>query len=157
MVLDCVFSPDLMKVDLESEDKEEVFEELVNLYVAGHPASSRSSLLSAIKNREAKQSTGVKPAVALPHAQTDQVTGVKGILGISRKGIDYDALDGNPVHVIFLLLSSADGCALHLRALKRLSTLLDDPAFYSSLISQTSAEGVYSVICKFENILATSM
>jgi nitrogen PTS system EIIA component len=157
VVLGSVFSPGLVKLDLESEDKDEVFEELIELYVSKNSASSRIALLSAIKSRESKLSTGVKPGVALPHAQTDQVSGVVGIIGISRDGIDYDALDGKPVHVIFLLFSSSEACSLHLRALKRLSLLLDDPEFIKSLISQKSSEGVYDTICKYEDMLATSM
>jgi len=157
VVLGSVFAPDLVKLDLESEDKDEVFEELIELYISSNPSASRSAILSALKNREQKLSTGIKPGVALPHAQTDQVSGVRGIIGISRRGIDYEALDGKPVHVIFLLLSSPDGCALHLRALKRLSLLLDDPDFFQSVVGQKDAGGVYDTICKFEDILATSM
>lgn len=157
MVLGTVFSPDLVKLDLESEDKEEAFEELVDLFVSSGLSSSRARILDAIRAREEKLSTGIKLGVALPHAQTDQVSGVKGIIGISRKGIDYDALDGKPVFIILMLLSSPDDCAFHLRALKRLSLLLDDPEFFPSLVSQKNADGVYDTICKFEDMLATSM
>lgn len=157
MVLGSVFSPGLIKTDLESEDKEEVFEELVDLYVSQNPSASRAAILSALKSREDKLSTGVKTGLAIPHAQTEEVTGVRGIIGISRSGIDYDSLDGKPVHVVFLLLSSRDGCALHLRVLKRLSYLFNDPAFIAELVSQKNSDSIYNTICKFEDVLATSM
>jgi mannitol/fructose-specific phosphotransferase system IIA component (Ntr-type) len=157
MVLGSIFSPDFIKMDLESEDKEEVFEEMVELYASSTDSVSRSAILSALRNREAKLSTGIKSGYALPHAQTDQVKAVQGIIGISHKGIDYDALDGKPVHVIFMLLASTDDYSFHLRVLKRLSLLIEDPEFYQNIINQKDPSAVYSTICKFEDILTTSM
>lgn len=157
MVLDSIFSPNLVKVSLEGDDKEEVFEELVNLYAVANPAASRAALLSALHEREAKLSTGIKLGVAVPHAQTELVSDVTGIIGISRKGIDYDALDGKPVHVVFMLFSSYKGCALHLRVLKRLVMLLEDPGFLSAIVDQKNPEGVIGTIRRYEDILATSM
>jgi len=157
MVLSSVFSPELIKVGLESEDKEEVFEELVELYVSKNPSASRVALLSAVREREGKQSTGVKPGIAFPHANTGEVPTVKGIIGISREGIDYEAMDGKPVYLVFMLFSSTKDCTLHLRALKRLSAILDDPECYRSLLSQTSSSGVYDTLCKYEDILTTSI
>lgn len=157
MVLGSVFSPDLIKIDLESEDKEEVFEELVELYASHNSSASRSAILSALRIREDKLSTGIKTGFALPHAQTDQVPSVTGIIGISHKGIDYDALDEKPVHIIFMLLSTPDSCAFHLRVLKRLALLLQDPEFYKNLMNQKDSSGVYSTLCKFEDRLTTSM
>lgn len=157
MVLSNVFSPELIKVGLESEDKDEVFEELVELYVSRHPSASRSSLLAAVREREIKQSTGVKPGIAIPHTKTDQIDTVKGIIGISRSGIDYDSLDGKPVYLIFMLFSSENDSPLHLRTLKRLSAILDDPECYRSLMSQANPGGVYDTLCKYEDILTTSI
>lgn len=157
MVLGSIFSPDHIKVDLESDDKEELFEELVELYARDNSSVSRSAILGALRYREQKLSTGIKTGYALPHAKTDQVKTVQGIIGISRKGIDYDALDGKPVHVVFMLLSANDDFSFHLRVLKRLSLLIEDPEFYKSIIEQKDSHGVYDTICKFEDILTTSM
>lgn len=157
MVLGSIFSRDLIKVDLASEDKEEVFEELVDLYVSRNPSASRAKLLDAIKSREDKLSTGIRSGFALPHAQSDQVESVKGLIGLSHSGIDYDSLDGKPVYVIFMLFSSSETCALHLRALKRLSYLIDDPEFYRTIMSQKDPDSVYAALCKYEDMLTTSM
>lgn len=157
MVLGSVFSRDLIKVDLASEDKEEAFEELVDLYVSRNPSASRTKLLDALKSREDKLSTGIKSGFALPHAQTDQVESVSGLIGISPSGIDYDSLDGKPVYVIFMLFSSSEACALHLRALKRLSYLIDDPDFYRTIMSLKDPDSVYAAMCRYEDVLTTSM
>jgi len=157
MVLGSVFSPDLIKMNLESDDKEEVFEELVDLYLSSNSSASRKGILAAVRSREEKLSTGIKAGVALPHAQTDEVKGVKGIIGVSASGIDYDSLDGSPVHVIFLILASNSGSSLHLRTLKRLSSLLDNPGFIPEILAQKDSGGVYAALCKFENMLASSV
>lgn len=157
MVLGDVFSPDLIKIGLEGEDKEEVFEELIELYVSRHPEASRAAILAAVKTRESKLSTGIKPGIAIPHAQTAQIPKVTGLIGISRNGIDYDALDGNPVHLVFMLLNSVDSCALHLRVLKRLALLIENPLFYQNLVNQKDPESVYQAVRKYEDILTTSM
>ncbi|WP_269062366.1 PTS sugar transporter subunit IIA [Teretinema zuelzerae] len=157
MVLRSIFSSNLITVSMESEDKEESFEELVQLYSNQNPKVSRSLILDALRSREAKLSTGVKPGIAVPHARIPSFPGVTGIIGISRNGIDYDSLDGNPVHLIFLILASDAECALQLRSLKRLSFLLDDPEFYPSLLQARDAVSVYNELSRFEDILTTSM
>ena len=154
MVLESVFSPGLVKMNLESLDKDEAFEELVDLFVSRNPSASREKLLSVLHAREAKLSTGIKQGFALPHAHTDQVSSVQGVIGISRSGVDYDALDGNPVHVIFVLFCSADSCTFHLRALKKLSLLLDESDFLADILSQTNAESVLRVLSRYEEKLA---
>ena len=157
MVLGSVFSPKLIKVDLEGEDKEEVFEELVELYMAMKPSASRQEILAAIRSREKKQSTGVRPGIAFPHAQCASLDSVVGLIGISREGLDYDSLDGNPVHAVFMILSSPDDCSMHLRVLQRLSMVLEDPEFYRNLLSQRSSEGAFDALCKYEDILTSSV
>lgn len=156
MILDTVFSASLIKVDLESVDKDEAFEELVDVYASANPSCSRDAILACLREREDKLSTGIKPGIAVPHARTEEVTGVKGIIGISRNGIDYDSLDGKPVHVVFMILSSKAGCALQLRVLKRLSSLIDSPSFFQELVSNKNSDGVYGTICRFEDAIATT-
>lgn len=158
MVLGRIFSPDLIKIGLESEDKDETFEEMVDLFVSRHPDSSREGLLAVLREREAKLSTGIKTGIALPHAQNAAVPqGEYGVIGISKEGIDYDALDGKPVHVVFMILTSCEDFSMHLRILKRLAILLENPEFYQTLLDQKEPEGVYKTICKFEDLLTTSM
>lgn len=98
-------------------------------------------------------STGIMSGIAVPHGKTDAVTEVHGAIGISRAGIDYEALDGKPVHLIFMLLSSPDSSELHLRVLKRLARLLENTKFYNALLEQKSSEAVYDLVCKYETDL----
>ena len=157
MVLGSIFSPSQIKVDLESRDKDELFEELVEVFVARNPRVSRSALLDAIRDREDKQSTGIMRGIAIPHGQLDGISSVKGVIGISREGIDYDSLDGNPVHLVFMLFSSCSSCSFHLGVLQRVATLLQDPEFYPAVLDQPTSEGVYSTICKYEDVLLSAI
>lgn len=154
MLLQQVFTPGRIKIGLESEEKDELFEELVDL-VASHDkrAFPRGAVLAAVKEREAKMSTGIKKGIALPHGKAEGVEGLVGAIGISRRGIDYDALDGEPVFLVFLLVSSPNDSELHLRALKRLARLLDDTEFYTSLVACETPEQAFGVVKAFEDLL----
>ncbi len=153
MVLGEALSPKAIKIDLESVEKDEVFEELIEELVAVVPQLDRSTALQAVLDRESKMSTGVLPGIAVPHGKTDAIKGVKGVIGISREGIEYDSLDGKPVHVVILLLSSPDASELHLRILKHLARLLENNSFYNDLLSQKAPQDVYDLVCRYEEEL----
>jgi PTS system fructose-specific IIC component/PTS system nitrogen regulatory IIA component len=154
MLLKQVFSPECIKINLESQSKDELFEELVDGFVTAKSCyADRASILKAIKEREALMSTGIKKGIAIPHGKTSAVSGVKGFLGISRDGIDYESLDNEPVYLVFLLLSSPSDAEQHLRALKGLACLLENPAFQASLMEATSAQNAYDIIQKYENTM----
>ncbi|MDR2111286.1 MAG: PTS sugar transporter subunit IIA [Spirochaetaceae bacterium] len=148
-----VFSPEFIKVGLEAEDKDEVFEELVDHFCQAAKFNAREDILRAIRDREAKMSTGIQKGIAIPHGKTNAVNKVFGVLGISKKGVDYDALDGQPVYLIFMMLAPQEDTEKHLRLLKRVAELLDNPQFYTDLMAQTDVQGAYGVIRKYEDIL----
>ena len=153
MFLHEVFSPECIKLDLEAEDKDEVFEELVDHFCQVEKTNTREEILGALREREAKMSTGIHKGIALPHGKTNAVDTIRGVLGISRKGVDYDALDGEPVYLLFMLMAPQKDSEKHLRILKRLAELLENPQFYTDLQSQRDAQGAYKVICKYEDML----
>ncbi|MCL2761585.1 MAG: PTS sugar transporter subunit IIA [Treponema sp.] len=150
MFLHEVFPLECIKINLESEDKDEVFEELVDHLCQTGVTSAREELLTALKQREAKMSTGVHRGIAIPHGSTTAVDMVRGVLGISRKGIDYDALDGEPVYLLFMIIAPYGETETHLHILKRMAELFEDPQFYADLQSQKDVQGAYKVICNYE-------
>jgi PTS system fructose-specific IIC component/PTS system nitrogen regulatory IIA component len=155
MFLSEVFPLECIKVGLEAEDKEEVFEELVDQFCRGTKNNAREEILEALLEREAKMSTGIQRGIAIPHGKTNAVERACGVLGISKKGIDYDALDGKPVYLLFMILAPPLDSEKHLRLLKRMAELLDNPQFYTDLLAQDDAKGAYGVIKKYEDILIT--
>jgi len=153
MLLKDIFLTDRINVDLESEDKDEVFEELVECLVTSYGIDGRDEILESIREREEKMSTGIKTGIALPHGKTDIVKGIHGVIGISKSGIDYDSLDGKPVHLLLLLVSSQEDAEQHLRTLKKIAQILEMPDFYSEIIKAAKPEIAYRVLKKFEEIL----
>jgi len=153
MILQKAFQPSTIKTDLESENKDELFEELVDLLAKSYPphqAFPRQEILEALYRREAKMSTGICKGIALPHATVMGLDSLKGAIGISKKGIDYDALDGHPVYLVFLLLSPPDDADPHLHALQRLAALIEDKAVVQKLSSANTPEAAFSIIKDFE-------
>lgn len=153
MLLQDIFTPSRIKIDLEAEDKDEVFEELVDHLVRNSGLSGRTEVISSIQEREAKMSTGIKTGIALPHGKTDAVTGICGAIGISRKGIDYDSLDGEPVNLVILLLSSKKDSELHLKTLKKIAELLEFSEFYQQIVKADTPEKANAIVRHYENML----
>ncbi|MDR0568124.1 MAG: PTS sugar transporter subunit IIA [Spirochaetaceae bacterium] len=148
-----IFPPELIKVDLQAADKDEVFEEMVDRFCQIAKSDARDEILIALKEREAKMSTGIHKGIAVPHGKSSALDKMYGILGISKRGIDYDALDGQPVYILFMILAPPKDSEKHLRVLKRLAQLLDNTEFFIDMLAQRDAQGVAGVIKKYEDIL----
>jgi len=155
MLISDLFKPEFIKIDLEAEDKDEAFEELVDTFCQASGLAVREDALEAVMERERKMSTGVQKGIAIPHGKTSAVDKAYGVLGISRKGIDYDALDDQPVYILFMILIPQAESEVHLRILKRLAELLQNPQFFSDLAAQNDPAAANGIIRKYEDILTT--
>jgi PTS system fructose-specific IIC component/PTS system nitrogen regulatory IIA component len=153
MFLCDIYRPEFIKVGLEAEDKDEAFEEMVDQFCQASKINARDEILEAVQEREAKMSTGIRQGIAIPHGKTTAVDQINGIIGISKKGIDYDALDGKPVYLLFMILAPEKDTEKHLRMLKRLAELLDNPQFYTDLVAQNTPQDAYGILKKYEDIL----
>jgi PTS system fructose-specific IIC component/PTS system nitrogen regulatory IIA component len=154
MILQDVLLPEFIKVDMEAEDKDEAFEELVDFYCIADKSGARDEILEAIVTREAKMSTGIHKGIAVPHGKTSAVDTMRGVLGISQKGIFYDSLDGEPVYLLFMIISPLEDSEKHLRLLKHLAELMEIPQFQIELQQQKDPKSAYKIIRKFEEMLA---
>ncbi|OJF76905.1 MAG: PTS sugar transporter subunit IIA [Treponema sp. CETP13] len=150
MILGQVFTPKAINVNLVSEDKDEVFEEMIEEFVYLQPDLDRTELLNSVQEREDKMTTGIMPGIAVPHGKSSAFNGIKGAIGLSSDGIDYDALDQKPVHAVFMLVSPIENREEHLQVLKVLAKILEDPRFFRKLMSSKTPEEVYDTICSFE-------
>jgi PTS system fructose-specific IIC component/PTS system nitrogen regulatory IIA component len=157
MLLDQIFPVNCIKLSLESETKDELFAELVRVFNQSHPdlEADGEELVRAIQERESLMSTGIKRGIAIPHGKSNSLKGIYGILGISRKGIAYQSLDGEPVNLVFLLLSSKAESEKHLRVLKTLAVLLESETFLSDLVAAPTAQAASDILAKYESELIT--
>ena len=141
-----------IKLNLTSPDRETVLGELVDQIpqLASEP-EAKQTLLRALHEREALHSTGIGDGIALPHSRNALVGLVDApiiVFGRHPKGIDYEAIDGIPARLFFLLI--APTVTQHLGILARLSRLLRDPKLRQSLLSAQTPENVLSVISTAE-------
>ena len=154
MTLDSVFSPECIALNLESTDKDELFEEMVQMIVSAHPEIDRNEALTALHDRESKMSTGIMHAIAVPHGNCASVKGVIGGIGISRKGIDYAALDGDPVNLVCMLLCNPEETELHLSVLKELAAVIQNPSFLKDALEKKTGAEVYDLLHQYEAALS---
>ncbi|MFA6856208.1 MAG: PTS sugar transporter subunit IIA [Treponema sp.] len=145
-----LITPADIKIDLESTEKDEVFEELLEVIVAAQPGINRQEALEALSAREDKMSTGIIPGIAVPHAVCDSVHGVVAAVGMSRDGIEYASLDGSPVHFIIMLLFQQGETESHLQTMKDVAAVLQHPDFLKVIMEKKTAQNVYDALCDFE-------
>jgi nitrogen PTS system EIIA component len=152
MLISEIFKPENIKIDLESEDKEELFEEMVSFLVDAEHLDNREEVLNSLWNRERKMTTGIAPNIAIPHTHIKNIKRNIGILGISRSGIEYDSIDGKPAHLIMLLIGDEKNPNGHLKILKSIAVLLNNPDFYKEIMKCNTPEKVNEVIIEFEDL-----
>ena len=91
-------------------------------------------------------STGIGDGIAIPHGKSDAVTSLAAALGIHKRGVDFESLDGEPAYVFFLLVSPADVSGPHIKALARISRLLKNDEFKNKLIDASTSEEILEII-----------
>lgn len=135
-------------VDLEATGKESAIREIVqSLATAGRlDASDTDGVARAILNREELGSTGIGQGVAVPHTRHPKADRLIGTVALSRKGVDFAALDGDPVDIFFLLVSPPNQPGDHLRALENISRHLKDEKFVSFLRQAKTREQVIELL-----------
>ncbi|HUU11839.1 MAG TPA: PTS sugar transporter subunit IIA [Phycisphaerae bacterium] len=133
----------VVKVGLESLDKEEVFEEMIDLLVRAGRLKDRAGALEAVRLRESQGTTGIGQGVAIPHGKHESIPSLTAAMGTSADGVEFDSIDGEPVHVVFLLLAPTDDPGPHVRALAEIARLVQTPGFYRKLTeAQSVAEAL---------------
>ena len=127
--------PEAILVDLQATGKEATIREIVrSLHDAGQIAEADlEGVIRAILGREELGSTGIGQGVAVPHTRHPTVSRLVGTVALSRQGVDFAALDGDPVDIFFLLISPPNQPGDHLRALENISRHLKDEKFVSFL------------------------
>ena len=130
--------------------KEEAIDHLVDLMVKGGNITDREEYKKGILAREANGTTGIGGGIAIPHSKNKAVTKA-GLASMTvPDGVDYEAMDGEPSDVFFMIAAPAEGSDVHLEALSRLSVILMDPVFKDSLLKATSKEEYLALIDKKE-------
>lgn len=141
-----LISPRCIKVPLESGDKQSVLSELVDLVVNVKRLPHRDAIVEALLEREEVGSTGIGHGVALPHAKCVEVKEIHIACGVSTAGVDFEALDREPVYIFFLILAPRSAPGQHLKAMSMLTRFLSKANVREKLTQAKNADEFYSVL-----------
>jgi mannitol/fructose-specific phosphotransferase system IIA component (Ntr-type) len=135
MDLDDLFGPDRTVVDLRAGNRWEAIEELIDHLVKEKRIASehREAIAKGVRRRESAMSTGIGFGIGLPHASSDLVSDVVAAIGRSRKGIQFDAIDGKPVHLVMLFRVPPGQFQKHLGTRANIAKLLHRDDFRDGL------------------------
>ncbi len=141
-------SEDAISVDLKSVNKTDAIKELVDLLISAEELDKKdkNKVVELLVAREALGSTAIGHNVGIPHAKVDCTKDLVAAFGMSRKGVDFDSLDGEPVYIFFLLLAPQDSAGPHLKALARISRLIKDKYFRDLLRQAKDKKDVVRII-----------
>jgi PTS system nitrogen regulatory IIA component len=143
--------------DLKSATKPDVIAELVDLLVNAGAIDKkyRKKVLEVLMAREALGSTAIGQGIAIPHAKSDCIKKLVGCLGVSKKGIQFDSLDGEPAYIFFLLIAPVDSAGPHLKALARISRLLKDKYIRESLKTAQDDKSIVAIVQQEDSRLSS--
>ncbi len=150
MKIEDLLSPDLMIMDLKATTQEEAIKEMADLEVKQGVVNNEDEFIKSIWAREKESTTGIGEGIAMPHARNKYINRAAVLFAKSPKGIDYKALDGQPVHLFFMITAPAGADNTHLQALAKLSSLLINPDVVNALKAATTPEEVIDIFKKAE-------
>jgi PTS system nitrogen regulatory IIA component len=136
--------PQAIIPELKATDKNGVLNEL-SAVLADVSGASQEEMVRVLLDRERLGSTGIGGGVAIPHGKLQSLDSLLLAFGRSHKGVDFEAMDGRPTHLFFLLLAPEDSTGGHLKMLARISRLLKDSVFRESLMNAASGSDLYAI------------
>ena len=146
MRLDQMFKIEFLNDHLSSHTKTDVLTELVTVLIESGLPIDRTKAIDVLQQREKLGSTGIGDGVAIPHAKVPDLQELVVAFGRSREGIAFDAIDGKPVQLFFLLLAPENSTGQHLKALAKISKMLKTPDFRKKLIDAKTKGDLFKTI-----------
>lgn len=138
---------------LASTSKEGVLRELIRAIAHVEKQVDENRLMEILLERESLGSTGIGEGVAIPHGKSKDVKRLLASFGRSLAGMDFQAMDGKPTHLFFLLVAPENSAGTHLKALARISRLMKDNVFRKRLMKVSSGEEIYSLFSAEDEIV----
>lgn len=143
-------NPKAVSADLQAADKKGIIKELLGLLIKSGVVKNRNkdTVLKALLERETLGSTGIGQGIGIPHGKTSCVKKLVAAFGISKKGVNFESLDGELTYIFFLLLAPQESAGPHLKALARISKLLKDKYFRDTLKAADDSKIILKIIEK---------
>ncbi len=140
LTLECI------NLNLQGQTKAEIIEEMVDILYKGGKLNDKEEYKKAILARESQSSTGLEEGIAIPHAKTSAVKIPSIAFGLSKNGVDYESLDGEPSKLFFMIAAPANASDTHIEVLSKLTTMLLDDEIREKLLEVTSPEEVIEIL-----------
>jgi mannitol/fructose-specific phosphotransferase system IIA component (Ntr-type) len=148
-----ILKPQNIKIPLQAKTKTEAIGELVQLLAANKEVGDAKKVLDSVLDREATRTTGIGNGLAIPHGKCNGTDHLVMAIGKPATPIDFQAIDGRPVTIIWLLNSPPDKTGPHIHALARISRLMTIEKFRHSLNNAKSADEMFEIIRRQEDEL----
>lgn len=145
-----ILSPESMIMDLKATTKDEAISEMADLEVATGIVNNKEKFVESIWAREKESTTGIGGGIAMPHARNEYINKARVLFAKSEKGVDFDSLDQQPVHLFFMITAPAGADNTHLQALAKLSSLLINPDLVEKLKAAKTADEVIDLFSQAE-------
>ncbi|MDO4912562.1 MAG: fructose-specific PTS transporter subunit EIIC [Lactobacillus sp.] len=140
-----ILAPESMIMDLKATTKDAAIEEMADLEVATGIVNDKDAFVKSIWDREKESTTGIGGGIAMPHARNKSINKARVLFAKSKAGVDFDALDGQPVNLFFMITAPDGADNTHLQALSKLASLLINPDLVEKLKAATTPEEVISL------------
>ena len=136
--------------ELKGNEKEDTINELIDLFKEDSRVIDLERVRTAVLEREKIMSTGVGKGFAIPHGKTNAVNDILAAFGKTKRPIEYQALDNQPVHLVFLLVGKDNLVSTHIKLLSRISRMMNKDEFRAKLIESSSADEIINIFKKEE-------
>ncbi|MCE5266202.1 MAG: PTS sugar transporter subunit IIA [Deltaproteobacteria bacterium] len=136
---------------LKAQNKHDALVELAGVFESGGIRVNPETMLQVLLERERLGSTGIGDGIAIPHGKVPGLDQIVVSFGRSHEGIEFDAMDGRPVQLFFLLMAPENSAGGHLKALARISRMLRDQSFRKNLLEAKDREALFGIIAEMDN------
>ncbi len=146
-----ILKSDKIITELKGESKEDVINELLDLFKNDSRVIDISKVKTAVIEREKIMTTAIGKLIAIPHAKSDAVREMIAAFGKFNRPFDFDSLDSKPVYLVFLFVSTNEAASDHIKLLSRISRMMDNDEFRKNLLTAETAEEIYELFQVEEN------
>ena len=151
MRLTDVLNENLIRTSLHGKSRDDCIKELIELLAAENIISNSKTIFDAVLEREKIMTTGVGNGIAIPHCKHSDSPEFAVCLGIHKDGVDFKAIDNNPVNIIFLLVGPENNPGLHIKLLSRISRLMSNEELRKQLLDCQDDKAAFDLIHDEEN------
>jgi PTS system nitrogen regulatory IIA component len=139
--------------ELQAVTKEEVLAEMAAVLMPAGSPDDQDEMVRVLMARERLGSTGIGDGIAIPHGKIGGLDDLRIAIGRSHQGVDFNALDGKPAHLFFLLMAPENSSGQHLKVLARISRLLKDNVLRKNLMEAESAAELFKLLVEQDNLI----